>query len=204
MTKEEYNVNFWMYYLSLENDFYKTLNYVELTRDNYETYSKEFAKQLVSIGSELDIVFKALCGEINSSAPTKCITDYARVLCSWENLVDSKARIKITNDIIAPFNAWTESNKPWWWESYNHVKHHRAESDMFKKANLETVLNALVALYVLNRYLCKKICESKIMKEPEIKSQLFEMEGWTICNWEGNGFLRVFSPNGHMSIVHER
>lgn len=203
MTKEEYNVNIWMYYLNLEQDFYKTLDFVEPTSDNYATYSKEFAKQLVSIGSELDIVFKALCKEISSSAPVACITDYARVLCGWDNLVNSKVKLKITKDVLSPFDAWSETNKPWWWESYNEVKHHRAEANMFKKANLETVLNALAALYVLNRYLCKRICAGKIMREPEIRSQLFEMEGWEVCISEGNGFLRVISPNGHMSLKHE-
>lgn len=55
MTKDEYNLKYWMFYMQLENDFSKTFNYVEFADDNLSAYSKEYAKQLISIGSELDI-----------------------------------------------------------------------------------------------------------------------------------------------------
>lgn len=34
----------WEYYLLLESDFIQTLNYVELSTENYDTFSKEYAK----------------------------------------------------------------------------------------------------------------------------------------------------------------
>lgn len=51
MTKDEYNLKYWMFYMQLENDFSKTFNYVEFADDNLSAYSKEYAKQLISIGS---------------------------------------------------------------------------------------------------------------------------------------------------------
>lgn len=86
---------------------------------------------------------------------------------------------------------------------YNKVKHNRAENDNIKLANLKNVFNALAALFILNRYLCKIVCSNKIMKEPEIKSNLFTMVGWDICISVGNGFVRRLSTNGNMSLLAE-
>ena len=47
----------WSYYLQLETDFLNTLNYVEFAEDNFGVYSKEYAIQLLSICSEIDVVF---------------------------------------------------------------------------------------------------------------------------------------------------
>lgn len=38
MTKDEFNLKYWMFYMQLENDFSKTFNYVEFTDDNLSTY----------------------------------------------------------------------------------------------------------------------------------------------------------------------
>ena len=94
MTKDEYNSKFWMYYLNLEEEFCDTLNFVELIEDNFSTYSKQFARQLVSIGSEIDITFKALCREINPDINAKCITDYAKILCGWNDFPNAKVQLK--------------------------------------------------------------------------------------------------------------
>lgn len=102
-----------------------------------------------------------------------------------------------------PFDGWTPNSKPSWWGDYNKVKHNRAENDNIKLANLKNVFNALAALFILNRYLCKIVCSNKIMKEPEIKSNLFTMVGWDICILEGNGFVRRLSTNGNMSVLFE-
>lgn len=82
-------------------------------------------------------------------------------------------------------------------------KAHQYAIDNIKLANLKNVFNALAALFILNRYLCKIVCSNKIMKEPEIKSNLFTMVGWDICILEGNGFVRRLSTNGNMSVLVE-
>ena len=48
----------WDYYLVLERELVDSFNYVELSNDNFSTYSVEFAKMLLSICSEFDSVFK--------------------------------------------------------------------------------------------------------------------------------------------------
>lgn len=47
MTKDEYNLKYWMFYMQLENDFSKTFNYVEFADDN------------------LSGIFKGICETIN-------------------------------------------------------------------------------------------------------------------------------------------
>ena len=46
----------------LEERFIKTCQYAELTPDNYNTYSDEFASLLMAIGAEIDTLFKLNCG----------------------------------------------------------------------------------------------------------------------------------------------
>lgn len=203
MTKDEFNLKYWMFYMQLENDFSKTFNYVEFADDNLSTYSKEYAKQLISIGSELDIVFKALCNEVDSTRARSCITDYANILCGYDNLTDATVQFSYNKESYKPFDGWTPNSKPSWWGDYNKVKHNRAENDNITLANLKNVFNALAALFILNRYLCKIVCSNKIMKEPEIKSNLFTMVGWDICISVGNGFVRRLSTNGNMSLLVE-
>lgn len=197
MTREEYNQNYWMFYLQLEKDFYKTLNFVEFCEDNFGTYSKEYTKQIVSIGSEVDIIFKELCKVINPSAKRKCITDYANILCGWSDLTSANVQFKFTKEFYTPFAGWTPDTKPDWWEIYNSVKHYRTEEDNYKKGNLKNTFNILMALYILNRYLCREISSTAILQEPEIKSSLFDMKGWNIYIPEGNGWIRVLDVTTH-------
>ena len=62
LTRKELMNNHWKYYLMLENRLIKTLDCVELSQDNYNTYSNEFAALLQIIGAELDNFFKVYCG----------------------------------------------------------------------------------------------------------------------------------------------
>lgn len=149
------------------------------------------------------IVFKALCNEVDPTKARSCITDYANILCGYDNLTDATVQFSYNKESYKPFGGWTPNSKPSWWGDYNKVKHNRAENDNIKLANLKNVFNALAALFILNRYLCKIVCSNKIMKEPEIKSNLFTMVGWDICILEGNGFVRRLSTNGNMSVLVE-
>ena len=60
LTYDELSRNYWRYYLLLEDKFLQTLHYVELTEDNFFTYSIEYAYLIQSIGSELDSFFQDL------------------------------------------------------------------------------------------------------------------------------------------------
>ena len=203
MTKEEYIRKIWRYYLRLEEEFYSTLNYFEFSKDNFQTYSKEYDKLLLSIGSEVDIVFKNLCMIVNPECHVNKIPEYAEILCNYEGLTDASVEFSYSKEGYTPFAGWSPDNSPQWWRAYNCIKHDRTNSDNEKKGNLENVFLALAGLYVLNRYLCKCICAGKIMQEPNEHSKLFTMIGWDVCTDIGNGFIQVLHASGNVSMMVE-
>lgn len=61
MSIEEFTRKYWKYYLMLESKFIKTINYVELDKENFCTFSNEYVLLIQAIGAELDDIFKILC-----------------------------------------------------------------------------------------------------------------------------------------------
>ena len=61
MNTNEFQKVFWSYYLNLEEKFINTTKYVEVTKDNYLTYSIEYTSLLLNICSEIDVIFKEIC-----------------------------------------------------------------------------------------------------------------------------------------------
>lgn len=57
--------NYWRYYRELEKEFIATLKCVELDTDNFNTYSIQYLKLFQTVCSEIDIIGKAMAGEIN-------------------------------------------------------------------------------------------------------------------------------------------
>ncbi|MBD9336759.1 MAG: hypothetical protein EGP69_02235 [[Ruminococcus] faecis] len=83
MTVQEYNVRIWPFYLRLEEEFLNSLNYVEFSKDNFKTYSIEYEKQILSIGSEVDI----LCKEVAPDSSPNQIQEYREILYNYyENI----------------------------------------------------------------------------------------------------------------------
>ena len=74
MDREKFLRDYWAYYLMLEEKFIHTLNYVELAKENFGTYSNEYAALMQMIGAELDSFFKEYCGF--ASGEFKKINDY--------------------------------------------------------------------------------------------------------------------------------
>ena len=55
----------WDYFLSLEEDLLRSVRFVEPVEDNFGTYSTEFAGVILGAASEVDVVLKLLCREVN-------------------------------------------------------------------------------------------------------------------------------------------
>lgn len=184
MTYEELSSDYWKYYKMLESRFLESLNFVELDYENYNVYSIEFANQLNSIGSELDLFFKVaskfgLDERKDISDYYKKINEYYPDIKNQEIIIVDKKNMK-----IKPFEFWSK-NKPSqslkWWEAYNNVKHGRVLNK--KEANLENVLNILGALFILEMYLFKDIYDNssdndKKLDIPKDSSELFNLENW--------------------------
>ncbi|MDP8584126.1 hypothetical protein [Enterococcus lactis] len=157
MDKAEFTNFYWKYYLHLENEFINTTNFVMLDKNNFKTFSIEYQKLLLAIGSECEILFKELCG-FDSDDGSKNINSFKAEIAS-SNLMglDNNVRIMgaVTLDVLEPFGEEWPKETPKWWRRYNNVKHGRSMN--YKEANLENVLNALASLYLLEEYLHKKV-----------------------------------------------
>ena len=201
MTVQEYNVRIWPFYLRLEEEFLNSLNYVEFSKDNFKTYSIEYEKQILSIGSEVDILCKLLCKEVAPDSSPNQIQEYREILYDYyENIGIEQVTCLIDGRTYSPIKSWTKKNSPIWWKAYNKVKHARMEKQNYKRGNLGNVFYALASLYVFNRYYCKAISMERGLKEPTLKSQLFSMVGWEVRSPVGNGFMASLRPNGNIGL----
>ncbi len=143
---------FWIYYLNIESDLNNTLRYVELDESNYNTYSIEYVKCLLTICSEVDVLCKELCKVATPNAKAENIKDYIDnlkevypKLCEYSVIVTPKIN-------LTPWYRISEQYAPEWWIMHNKVKHERSEN--FTNANLKNCINALAGLYILNIYYC--------------------------------------------------
>ena len=196
MTKEEFLTKVWNYYLMLEKDFMNTFQYVEPSVDNNSAYSKEYNKLLLSIGSEIDVVFKELCKKIenkNSNDVEKYnIINYMNVISNYNNFSNENCINLVTREIISPFCDWINRKTPLWWKNYNHLKHDRLSNDNIKLGNYSNVKESLSALYII----CRVLYKTSYSKEPTPKSNLFQMNNWSVYTELGNGFLQVADEHG--------
>jgi len=173
MTREEFHKTYWNYYLVLEERFNNVLRYIELSEDNFSTYSYEFVNQLQAIVSEVDVIMKQICGFLQKE--NKGINDYKGVILSkYSDITDQE--VKISNITIKPFDNW--QNEPlFWWKEYNKVKHGRANN--FKLANMKNIINALAALYILEMNYLKDITSlNQDVDIPDKVSSLFTLVNW--------------------------
>ncbi|MBO5477777.1 MAG: hypothetical protein J6A15_08510 [Clostridia bacterium] len=205
MTKEEFLLKVWNYYIILENRFINTFQYVEPNSSNNNTYSKEYNNLLLSIGSEIDIVAKELCKVIESKTSKEVekykITDYKRIISSYNNFVQERCNNIITIETITPWDDWNSIDSPFWWKNYNHLKHDRLQDSYFKLGNYNNVKYALSALYIICRVLYKSY---NFSKEPTPKSNLFKMDKWDEYREIGNNLSEVSRADGSVGIYYTK
>lgn len=199
MTHQELMRDYWYYYCTLENRFLATSTYVEIHKDNFSTFSNEYALLLQACGAELDNFFKVYCGF--NSYDRKNINDYsASILLSYPDIVDQKVEIKDRDIELQPFLGWSTAapaKSLSWWQAFDTIKHNRASNKTL--ANQENVLNMLAALYILEmKYfsiVAKKDSNGKLLEPdvPDTASKLFYMKNWN----------NSWSPFSNIFIVKE-
>lgn len=150
----------WDYLLLLEKDLIAIAETIELDEANFRTYGPRILQLILAAGSELDVSLKDLARVIapDSLAEEKNqrnMGHYKIFLCDCMQEQITTARVKILRSELsfAPWEVLSEGPNvalPWW-SSYNNVKHNRSEC--YKEATLETALNLLAALFVVDAYL---------------------------------------------------
>jgi len=126
---------------------------VHLHAGNNTAFSNEFAKLLLLIGSEVDVVAKMLCNQIDPNKSVKNIKDYRTVICGkFVGMHEVEIEIAMYSQKIQPWLSWAPSatKSPDWWKAYNDVKNERDKN--FSQANQINTLNALCGLMVLLLY----------------------------------------------------
>lgn len=141
---------YWQHFLALESDFAATSRYVEFSRQNFATFSVEYAKLLLAIGSEVDVLCKVICGKVDSTAKRDNINDYRACLTAHTQIACEEVLIRRYNLAFKPWADWASGQNPSWWSSYNNVKHRRDSN--FSEANLENCANAIAGLFSVVLY----------------------------------------------------
>jgi len=145
----------WRYFVILDSDLDIASRYVEITKDNYKTYSIEFVHILLAACSEIDVVAKIISKNLDSSKDYENINDCRVVITKeYPKLPTMKITVPRYEVELLSWSEWKREKTPAWWKSYNQVKHNRDIS--FKQANLENVLDSLAGLFVLTYYLYRK------------------------------------------------
>lgn len=147
---------YWHYFLSLEQDFIKTTDYVEVSGENDKTFSIRYLQLILSVGSEVDVVMKLLCGRINPKKVFKRsdMDEYRKVILGvYPNFFDIGIPIHRYEILIRPWKEWEKGANPDWWHAYNDLKHER--NIYFDKANLENTIASLAGLFGSLLYLYK-------------------------------------------------
>ena len=114
------------------------------------------------------------------------------VISNYNNFSNENCTNLVTREIITPFSDWISNKTPLWWKNYNHLKHDRLSNDNIKLGNYSNVKESLSALYII----CRVLYKTSYSKEPTPKSNLFQMNNWSVYTELGNGFLQVADEHG--------
>jgi hypothetical protein len=187
MTNNEFMNLYWKQYLMIEKEFRNSFLYVSFSIDNADAYSDFFAKVILEIGSEVDVVAKKLCKELNNTSRAENIMDYGKELIQVYPEIEN-VTIKCNAWLIKPWKDWNVAS-PIWWRIYNGVKHRRSDietydgitQENYKFSTLKCVTNALAGLFLLENYLYLHVVDANPNIDTPIPgSRLFKAieQGW--------------------------
>ena len=216
-TRIEFIQRYWKYYLLLEQDFLSVERYLTIDNLNFGAFSNEYIKQYQAICSEIDVIAKSYCREIERPFSGSTINAYCK--CIVDNKPDFASRvIKLTERTIqvVPWQGWTYTTKiengrtkieaanPDWWQKYNKIKHSRTTINnetglpYYKLASQKNVLYSLAALFQLEMYYYRLLHNTNFPSEPDMPSppsNLFEIENWG-NSWITGGANIAFHVSG--------
>jgi hypothetical protein len=184
----------WNYFLALEGDLERLSRFVEFVPSNYKCHSVEMVRLLLSAGSEVDVVSKAICGKLDPEKNPQNINQYKLILTKHipklPSYTLSMPRFGLD---LKPWINWRKSKNPDWWIDHNGIKHDRANN--FNKAHLKNTLNAVGGLFLLLIELYR-LESQKIQLEPVPKlysapvsliGRAHTLDGRTVLHYEHEG-----------------
>lgn len=183
ITVKEFETQYIEHYKLLENDFKAVFSYITPDEENDNVYSIMFLKQLLSIGSEIDVLRKALAKIYFLCFNEKKDNAFLKIAERFPDLRKLEVKFKPNDRMLKP---WDYPKEPDWWTVYNELKHNRltycnketmicgnAENKKwYQYANQKNVLLALAALHSLELISFKEISviNNAELPVPKIKS----------------------------------
>ena len=159
----------WNYLLAIENALGILSRYVEFSEKNFECFSVEIARLLLTSGSEVDVVCKQLCRKLNLSSTADNIHEYRNEIKStYPNIHDFDVLLPRYGLSLKPWGDWNmPDGVPSWWTAYNKVKHHR-DSD-YHRANLRNAIYSVAGLFVVTLFFYKEKAElGELLPSPSL------------------------------------
>lgn len=180
----------WNYFLALEDDLYQLARYVEFSESNYQTFSIEIARLLLSASAEVDSVLKQLARRIvGTDAPDKIGSYFEPVIGYAPRFVKFEVAIPRHGLLLHPWEDWLKDTPPLWWTAHNKVKHHRHER--FAMATLKNCINAMAALLIAVLHLhADEAKEGKLVGLPKLFTVAPELGGGQ--QWNAVGHSQMF------------
>ncbi len=144
--------SYWQYFLAIESDLEATVRFVEPSHRNFNTYSIEFAKVLLTASSEVDVICKLLARDIDSTLRSDNIGEHRTVIIEkYPHFPEMQILVPRYELKFEPWLPWATGLNPEWWQSYNAVKHERHTS--FPMANQNNAFQSVAGLFCLLAYL---------------------------------------------------
>ncbi len=72
----------WNYLLAIEGDLERLSRYIEFDERNFECFSIEISRILLTSGAEVDVVCKQICRKLNSGSSATSINLYRNEICA--------------------------------------------------------------------------------------------------------------------------
>ncbi len=176
MLTEDNLLRYWRYSLLIESDLEVTSRFVEFRYDNFSTFSAEYSKIILLTCSEIEVICKLLCNEIEPGfkESNSNLETYAGIILKrFPMLTECKLVVTYDKSIIMPFEEWriTPYSSPQWWKDYQGIKHSRHNN--FKNAHLANALNAVAGLIILNLYMYRLVM-NKSYARPSTSPKVFD------------------------------
>ncbi len=137
------NLN-WRCFLALEQELENTKYFVEVSEENYKTYSIKYRSIINQACADIDILFKRICGKNQSD---RCeIQDYIHFINTHhKNFSNIEVHIPVYNMNIKPWASFEKKEPPQFWMANNKIKH----AGEIQKATLKNSIDSLAALFAL-------------------------------------------------------
>jgi hypothetical protein len=96
---------YWSFFATIDEDLHHFSRFVEFSEDNYKTYSAHLVRLYLAIGSEIDVVAKLLCRQIDSQKRPERINQYRPVITGrYPKLQDLQIHVRGTSITLTPWS----------------------------------------------------------------------------------------------------